>query len=415
MAPIAALFLITAATVLGAIAAPAPTLSTGTCVIQPSNGALVVTPSWTTSLCIDLYDGNYKFLAQVKATAGAGTFNVAQYASAGGNGASYYVEGYSTATCTGKSFIAYYQCVAAPASGATPAPTTTAPTTTAAPTPTSACTIAANGDLLVTPSWTTSKCIDLYNTNYTYLAQVVASTSGTGLFAAANYITAGARYYVEGYSASNCKGSSFISYYECTTAAAPTTAQPTATPTTTAAPTTATPTTAAPTATPTPTTATPTTETPTTETPTTASPTTETPTTPAPTTATPTTPAPTTETPTTPAPTTATPTTDVPTTPAPTSVGCPCQNGGTCSSSGGGTYTCACPSEYFGTNCESQVCQYYNPQGTALKGPGLIFWDLEIYCSQGCYNYATTSLDGNPLNTCGAYSFRGVFGVPASY
>ena len=227
-----------------ALAAPVvPTASpTGTCVIQ-TNGALVVTPSWGASLCFDLYDANWVFLAQVSTTTGAGTFNVAQYLSAGGSGASYFVEGYSNKTCTTKSFIAYFGCVAALAPGATqppppttPAPTTAKPTTpkpttpkpttpkpttpkptTAVPTTgvPSTCAVQTSGALLVTPSWTTSKCIDLYDANYVFLAQVVASAGGTALFNAASYITAGNQYWVEGYNTTNCKGK-ILSYFECT-------------------------------------------------------------------------------------------------------------------------------------------------------------------------------------------------------
>ena len=37
----------------------------------------------------------------------------------------------------------------------------------------------------------------------------------------------------------------------------------------------------------------------------------------------------------------------------------PCQNGGTCITSGDGTsYRCSCPSPYFGLNCEGIVSKY---------------------------------------------------------
>lgn len=33
----------------------------------------------------------------------------------------------------------------------------------------------------------------------------------------------------------------------------------------------------------------------------------------------------------------------------------PCKNGGTCTNTGEGSYTCTCPIGYMGTNCEVEV------------------------------------------------------------
>ena len=216
-----------AALALAAGALPTP-VGAPTCVIQPS-GALVVTPgAVTTGKCVELYKANWVWLAQAAANAnGVGTFAVADYIGAGGSGAVYNVEVYAKADCTG-ALLTNFACTATLAPGATqpptPVPKTPRPSTavpsTAVPTTAvpSTCAVTTAGGLQVVPGWTTSKCIDLYDANWVFLAQVVASAGGTGVFNAASYIAAGNQYWVEGYNTTNCKGK-VLSYFECTASA----------------------------------------------------------------------------------------------------------------------------------------------------------------------------------------------------
>jgi hypothetical protein len=200
---------------------PTPPPSTsGNCVIQ-RNGNLRVTPapSWRNSDCISLYASNYTFLAQQRNTNnGAAVFDVNEYFGGGGEGATYIVEGYTGRNCRTRTFIDDYSCTATLALGATAPPPPTAP-----PAPSGTCVVQSNGNLLVTPSWSESQCITIYDNQYGYLAQARNTANGVASFTPAEFNQGGgvgSTYIVEGYKGRNCRGRTFIADFACTVTAA---------------------------------------------------------------------------------------------------------------------------------------------------------------------------------------------------
>ena len=72
----------------------------------------------------------------------------------------------------------------------------------------------------------------------------------------------------------------------------------------------------------------------------------------------------------------------------------PCQNGGTCTSSGGGGYECSCPTSWRGTNCT--VCAVDNcaqcsrlREGCRVCNRGYYLEDTTGQCSEWQYIDAT--------------------------